>query len=106
MNQIVIALLIGIVAGIIDVVPMFFMKNTDKYACASAFIHWVVLGLIIPFVQWEIQPWLKGLIIGVIAAVPVILMIFKSDKKSTIPILLFSAVLGIGVGIAGATFIN
>jgi hypothetical protein len=49
MNNILIALFIGIVAGIIDVIPML-IKKIDKFASLSAFAHWVVLGLIIPFV--------------------------------------------------------
>jgi flagellar biosynthesis component FlhA len=104
MNDIFIALIIGIVAGIIDVIPMLIMK-LNKYASLSAFTHWVILGLIIPFVSWEIAPWLKGLIIGELMAVPVILIVAQNDKKSIPSILLMSALLGAGVAIAGARFI-
>jgi len=62
MNDYLIALIIGIAAGIIDVLSMI-IEKLDKAACWSAFVHWLVLGIIIPFVGWEIQPWLKGLII-------------------------------------------
>ena len=105
MNNILIALTIGIIAGIIDVIPMIIMKM-DKYANLSAFTHWLVLGLIIPFVSWNIAPWLKGLIIAEISAVPVILMVVKEDKKAIIPIAAMSAVLGAGIGLAGAYFIG
>ncbi len=105
MNEILIALLIGIVAGIIDVIPMIVQKM-DKFANLSAFAHWVVLGLIIPFVGWDIQPWLKGLIIAEISAVPVLLMVAAKDKKAIIPIVAMSAILGIGIAVAGAKFIG
>jgi len=105
MNNFLIALLIGLSAGIIDALPMIVQK-LDKYAVASAFVHWVVLGLIIPFVDWNMAPWLKGLIIGELSAIPVILIIFKQDKKAAIPILAMSAVLGIGVALAGEWLIN
>jgi hypothetical protein len=105
MKEIIIALLIGIAAGAVDVIPMLFMK-LDRYACLSALTHWIFLGLIIPFVGWSVEPWLKGLIIGELAAVPVIIMTWPHDKKSFIPILLFSAVLGIAVGISGSYFIG
>ncbi len=59
MNEILIALLIGIVAGIIDIIPMIIQKM-NKYANLSAFFHWVVLSLIIPFVAWDISHWLRG----------------------------------------------
>ncbi len=105
MKEILIALLIGIVAGIIDVIPMIIQKM-DKYANLSAFTHWIVLGLIIPFVSWNIAPWLKGLIIAEISAIPILLIVAPDDKKAIIPISIMSAILGIGVGLAGAYFIG
>ncbi len=104
MNDILIALIIGTIAGIIDVVPMIIQK-LDKFANWSAFFHWVVLGLIIPFVDWEIQVWLKGLIIGELSAIPILIMVYSKNKRSLIPILVFSAILGIGIALAGAKFI-
>jgi hypothetical protein len=105
MNDILIALIIGIIAGTIDVIPMIIQKM-DKYANLSAFFHWLVLGLIIPFVSWDIAPWLKGLIIAEISAIPVLFMVAKEDKKAIIPITVMSAILGIGVGLAGAWFMG
>ena len=105
MNSIITALIIGIVAGIIDVLPMIFQK-LDKTANISAFTHWVVMGLIIPFVSWEIAPWLKGLIIAEISAVPVLIIVTQKDKKALIPVVVMSAILGIGVALAGARWIG
>ncbi len=105
MNDVFIALIIGTIAGAIDVFPMILQK-IDKSANWSAFIHWVVLGVIIPFVAWNIAPWLKGLIIAEISTVPILLIVMPEDKKVIIPIVVMSAILGIGVGIAGAYFIG
>ena len=105
MNNFLIALVIGIVAGIIDVVPMLIQK-LDKFACISAFIHWVVLGLIIPYVNWDIQPWLKGLIIALLTAIPIMIIVYPQDPKAIIPIFIFSVILGIGIGLAGSKFIG
>ena len=105
MNNILIALIIGIIAGIIDVVPMI-IKKLDKVSNLSAFSHWVILGLIIPFVDWNIEPWLKGLILGELSAIPIMIMVYPKDKKALIPMTIFSAILGIGVAIAGARFIG
>ncbi len=104
MKEILIALIIGIIAGIIDVIPMILQKM-NKYANLSAFFHWVVLGLIIPFVDWDISPWLKGLIIAELSAIPILFMVAADDKKAILPISLMSAVLGVAVGLAGAYFI-
>ena len=105
MNKIFIALIIGIIAGTIDVVPMI-IQRIDKYACISAFVQWIVLGLIIPYVNWDIQPWLKGLIIAEISALPIMILVFAKEPKSLIPIMIFSAILGILIGIFGARFVN
>ena len=106
MTNFLIALGIGIAAGIIDVVPMLLQKM-DKFSCLSAFFHWVILGLIIPFVHWEtMAPWLKGLIIGELSAIPMILLVFPQDRKAVLPMIVFSAVLGIAVAIAGARWIG
>ena len=105
MREILIALGIGIITGIIDIVPMIIQKM-DKYANLSAFFHWVVLGLIIPFVSWPIAPWLKGLIIAEISAIPILLMVSPKDKKAVIPITVMSAILGTAIGIAGKVFIG
>jgi hypothetical protein len=105
MRNIVVALIIGLCAGVIDVVPMIIQK-IDKTACISAFVQWLVLGLIIPYVNWDIQPWLKGLIIAELAALPIIILVFAKEPKSIIPIIIFSAILGTVVGVAGARFIK
>ncbi len=104
-NDILIALLIGIIAGIIDVIPMIIQK-LEKTANISAFVHYVVLGLIIPFVDWGIPPWIKGMIIAELTALPVMIIVIPKDKKALIPMILFAAILGAGIGIAGAKFIG
>lgn len=105
MNQFLIALTIGLVAGLIDVAPMIAMK-LEKEANISAFVHYFVLGLIIPFVSWEMVPWLKGIIIALLSSLPIMIIVYPKDKKAVIPMIIFSLVLGAGIGIAGARFIG
>jgi hypothetical protein len=50
MNNVFVALLIGIGAGPIDVTPMVLQK-INRYSILSVFAQWVVLGLLIPFVE-------------------------------------------------------
>lgn len=104
MSNFLTALIIGCSAAIIDVIPMV-IQRLNKYACFSAAAQWIVLGFIIPYVQWDMQPWLKGLLIGEMAALPILILVFEKEPKSVIPILVFSALLGAGVGWAGASFI-
>jgi len=105
MHDFLIAILIGLVAGLIDVIPMIIMKM-EKTANISAFAHYFVLGLIIPFVSWDLAPWFKGVIISFLSALPIMIIVFPKDKKSLIPITVFSIVLGAGIGLAGARFIG
>ena len=105
MNDICIALLIGIIAGTIDIIPMIIQK-LDKSATLSAFVHWVVLGLIIPYVNWDMQPWFKGITVALLTAIPVMIIVYQQDKKALIPMAVFSILLGAVVGVAGASFIG
>ena len=99
------AILIGIVAGIIDVIPML-LQNISYSSCISAFVHWVVLASIIPFVNWEINSILKGSIIGVISSLPTIILIINTEPESIIPILISSLLLGSLVAYIGSKWIK
>ena len=76
MNDILIAAIIGLTAGLIDVTPMIIMK-LEKTANISAFVHYFVLGLIIPFVVWNIDPWIKGIIISTLSGLPVMIIVYS-----------------------------
>lgn len=105
MNNFLIAIIIGLVAGLIDITPMIIMK-LEKSANISAFVHYFALGLIIPFVDWGIAPWIKGIVIALLTSVPIMIIVFPKDKKAIIPMIIFSLILGAGIGIAGAKFIG
>ncbi len=105
MKKIVIALIIGIAAGIVDVVPMI-AQQLNGYACASAFVHWVVLGLIIPFIGWNLKGWLKGILVSLLALLPVMILVSEKEPFSLIPMTAFSLVLGAAVGWAGEKWVK
>ena len=105
MKDILIAIAIGLIAGLIDVIPMIIQK-LDKSSNISAFIHYFALGLIIPFVNWELTPWIKGILIALLTSIPFMVLVFPKDKKAIIPMIIFSLILGAGIGIAGAKFIG
>ncbi len=105
MDNILIAALIGLTAGLIDVIPMIIMK-LERTANISAFTHYFVLGLIIPFVHWDLKPWITGMIISFLFALPVMIIVYPKDKKAIYPMILFAIILGAGIGLAGAKFIG
>jgi phosphate starvation-inducible membrane PsiE len=98
MKTFVFALLSGIVAGGIDILPMV-LKKMDRFSILSAFVHWVVLGIIIPYVNWNMHPSIRGLIIAVITAIPIMLIVAKEDAHAVIPMLVSSIVLGVLLGL-------
>lgn len=105
MTDLFIAALIGLGAGLIDVAPMI-IRKLDKTSCFSAFVHYFVLGLIIPFVNIDVAPWIKGAGIAFLLSVPVMIIVFPKDRHAIIPMTIFSLLLGAGIGIAGAFFIG
>jgi len=105
MNDFLTAIIIGLGAGLIDAIPMMIQK-LDKRATISAFVHYFALGLIIPFVQWGIAPWLTGSVIALITSIPVMIIVYPHDKKAMIPMIIFSLILGAGIGLAGAKFVG
>ena len=105
MNNFLIAAIIGLAAGLIDVIPMIIQK-LDRTSCISAFVHYFILGLIIPYVNWNLDPWFKGMIISLLMALPVMVIVYSKDKKAIIPMIIFALILGAGIGIAGAKFIG
>jgi hypothetical protein len=103
MSKLFVSCGIGIIAGVIDIIQML-IRKLDKYAVASAFVQWMVLGFLISYVQVPVASWLKGLVIAEMAALPLMILVLKSDPKSIIPIMVMSAVLGAFVGMATDKF--
>lgn len=103
MSKLMISLGIGVVAGLIDIAPMLIRKMSG-YACLAAFVHWVVLGIIIAYINWPMPSYAKGSLVAFICTVPVVLMVAERGLKAALPILIVSVVLGALVGWATAKF--
>ncbi|MGE5373026.1 MAG: hypothetical protein ACM3QZ_13705 [Solirubrobacterales bacterium] len=93
------ALALGAAAGVVDVLPMLAIQ-TDTWAMISAFLHWLFLGVVLVYLDWQLAGWLKGLIISLFAALSVVTMVYPVDPVSVGPILGMSVVLGLLVGAA------
>ena len=101
MKNILFTLLIGSVAGIIDITPMIKMK-LNKYAISSAFCFYFIMPFIIfNFNLFADLWWLKGGLITFLLSIPTTIIISKADKKSIIPITSMAIILGTCIGIAG-----
>jgi len=101
MDTLLLSAIIGIVAGIIDIIPMLVQK-LDKRATISAFLQYFFVSIIIvnidlPHVVW----WLQGGLISVALTLPVVCIVSTQDKKAVPIILTMAAVLGTWIGVAG-----
>lgn len=94
-------LVIGVIAGVIDVLPMIKMK-VDKYSTISAFVYYLIMPFIVFSVDWFGSLWwLRGGVVALLMALPVVILVAKEDKKSPIAMVIMSIVLGSLVGVAG-----
>ena len=101
MEVFLLTLLTGVVFGTVDILPMLKMK-LDKHAIISAFVFY----LFVPFIVyntdlWGMVWWLKGGVITLLLAMPVIVLVAKEGLKGTIPIAAMSIILGTLIGIVG-----
>lgn len=102
-RRIRIGLLIGIAAGILDVIPMILQKITWD-ANLSAFSMWVVIGFFLAVVDIRVKGILKGVIISYITIIPTLFIVVGKEPKSLIPIILMTTILGVFSGYAFEKF--
>jgi len=101
MKVFLLTLLVGVVAGIIDVLPMIKMK-LDMSAILSAFVFYLIIPFIIYNTNLFDMPWwLKGGVITLLLALPVIILVAKDGFGAAVPIIAMSIVLGTLIGAAG-----
>jgi len=99
MNPLIIGILLGIVAGIIDVIPMV-IKKLPWDANISAFIMWIVVGFFIATIDLSMSPILEGIIIAFLVLLPAAILIGWKEPKSLIPIVIMTIILGSLLGYA------
>ena len=101
MDPLLLSVIIGIVAGTIDIIPMIVQK-LEKRATISAFLQYFFVSIIIvnidlPHIAW----WLQGGLISLALALPVVVL-FTAEERKAVPIVLtMAAILGTLIGIAG-----
>jgi len=86
----------GLIFGLLDIIPMFFMERfADRNsAIIGAFINRFAIGLFIFTVNFPINGWLRGIIVG--------LLLSLSDAiitKAYLPILGMGIIGGLVIGI-------
>ena len=98
-KNILIGVLLGVGAGIIDLVPMVFQGLTWD-ANLSAFLLWVVSGFVLATSDLQLSPILKGIVISFLCLLPSLTIIGWEDPISLLPIFIMTLVLGSALGFA------
>ena len=102
MKKVLLGLLFGAVAGIIDVIPMIIQDLTWD-ANISAFLMWVVIGLLISLIKIRMNSIIKGIFIAFLVLLPNAVLIGWSEPFTLLPItgmtLFLGGLLGYVLGI-------
>ena len=92
-KKIMAGILFGIIAGIIDVIPMIIM-SLSMDACLSAFFMWIIAGFLIATSNLEFNPILKGIFISFLAFIPVGIIIAWVEPLTLLQIGIMLIILG------------
>lgn len=98
-RKITIGILLGIAAGIIDVIPMI-IQNLTWDANISAFLMWVVIGFILSVTDLKMNAILKGILFSFLVLLPAAILIGWNEPASLIPIAIVTTLLGGVLGYA------
>jgi hypothetical protein len=96
-NNIVLGVLLGIVAGVIDVIPMA-LQGLTWDANLSAFFLWVVSGIMLSTSTLNLQPIFKGIVVAFLCLLPSLFIIGWGDPSSLISIGIMTLILGAFLG--------
>jgi hypothetical protein len=103
MNIIFIGILFGVIAGIIDLIPMFIQRLSID-AKSSTFSLWVVSGFLIATSTISLPGYLKGIIISFLVLLPSSIIISWKKPKMLVPIFIMTLILGALLGFVISLF--
>ncbi len=89
----------GTIAGVLDVIPMIVQKLSWD-ANISAFSMWVVVGLIISSIDFNMPSIVKGIVVSFLILLPTAILIGWKDPFILLPISAMTLLLGGGLGFA------
>lgn len=97
MTKIYKSLFWGLIAGIIDVIPMIFQKLSWG-ANLSALTNWIIIGFIISTTNLKINSILKGLFLSFLLLIPIAFIVGYQEPISLIPMCVATLILGSFLG--------
>ena len=92
-NRIKLGLLLGFIAGVVDVIPML-IQGIGWDANLSAFTFWILAGFFISTTNIRLKGALKGVVISLILLVPLAFLIGWEEPTSLVFIVIMNVILG------------
>jgi hypothetical protein len=100
MRTLLISTVIGIVAGIVDIIPMIAQKLPLR-ATLSAFLQYLFVAIVIVNIKLPVLPWWsQGSVISLCLALPIVVLVSESDKTAPPVIAVMAVVLGALISVA------
>jgi len=97
MKRTQLGIVLGVIIGIIDIIPMIFQKMPCD-ANFSAFFHWVILGYLISITNVNLKGYIKGLLLAVITMIPIAFLVWWNNYAAIIPMTVSTLVFGLLLG--------
>ncbi len=97
MSKLLKYLMVGILLGIIDVIPMIFMKLTWD-ANISAFSMWIIISFILFYNNLIIHQIIKSIIISFLVLLPNAILIGWNNPINLIPVIIMTLLLSTIMG--------
>ncbi len=97
MKKAKLGILLGMLAGIIDLIPMLIQKLTWD-ANLSALSLWIISGFLISTSNIKINKILKGILISLLVLIPSAFIIGWKEPISLVPITIITIILGAILG--------
>lgn len=101
MRSLLLALALGVAAGVLDVAPMALRRMSGR-SIASAFVECLVVALVAVYARTPLPAWAAGLAAGLLCASPIVILVAKDEPAAAAPMLAAQAVLGSLCGLAAA----
>lgn len=93
MKKLLLILAVGLVLGLIDIIPLF-LANAPLFNMVAVGVFWLVAALMMARTSFVKNPWLDGLLMGVVLMAPLILTVSAVNPKDLVPMLLMAVLLG------------
>ena len=92
-NKTKVGLIVGIIFGIVDIIPMILMKMTWD-TLVSAFLMCIIGGFLISTSNLKLNNTLKGTLIFFLIALPMMILVVAGSPQELIPMLVTNLIIG------------